>query len=120
MLNELLAIVPNEDGNFYFDSFGEALVYALIGFLVVFVGIVLIICIIYLIGFIMKKTNNFEFLSKIGKKKKKPQGVAEPIMQCGEEDIPNEVKAAIIAAIMTYYSEKKPECEFRVKRIKRI
>lgn len=119
MLNELLAIVPKEDGNFYFDSFGEALVYALIGFLVVFVGIVLIICIIYFIGFIMKKTNNFEFLSKIGKKKKKPEGTEENFVQSGE-DVSDEVKAAIIAAIMTYYSEKKPECEFRVKRIKRI
>lgn len=119
MLNELLAIVPKEDGNFYFDSFGEALVYTLIGFLVVFVGIVLIICIIYFIGFIMKKTNNFEFLSKIGKKKKKPEGTEENFVQSGE-DVSDEVKAAIIAAIMTYYSEKKPECEFRVKRIKRI
>lgn len=121
MLNELLDIVPKEDGNFYFDNFGEALIYALIGFVVVFVGIVLIICIIYLIGFIMKKTNNFEFLSKIGKKKKKPESADENLMHSGEEeDIPDEVKAAIIAAIMTYYSEKKPECEFRVKRIKRI
>lgn len=120
MLNELLDIVPKEDGNFYFDNFGEALVYALIGFLVVFVGILLIICIIYFIGFIMKKTNNFEFLSKIGKKKKKPAEAYENFVQSGEEDIPDEVKAAIIAAIMTYYSEKKPECEFRVKRIKRI
>ena len=119
MLNELLAIVPKDDGNFYFDSFGEALVYALIGFLVVFVGIVLIICIIYFIGFIMKKTNNFEFLSKIGKKKKKPEGAEENFVQSGE-DVSDEVKAAIIAAIMTYYSEKKPECEFMVKRIKRI
>ena len=119
MLNVLLAIVPTEDVNFYFDSFGEALVYALIGFLVVFVGIVLIICIIYFIGFIMKKTNNFEFLSKIGKKKKKPEDAEENFVQSGE-DVSDEVKAAIIAAIMTYYSEKKPECEFRVKRIKRI
>ena len=41
MLNNLLAIIPKDDGNFYFDSFGEALIYALIGFLVVVIGIVL-------------------------------------------------------------------------------
>ena len=44
MLNFLLDIVPKPDGNYYFDNFGEALVYALIGFLVVFCGIILIIC----------------------------------------------------------------------------
>ena len=43
MLNSLLDIIPKEDGNFYFSNFGEALVYALIGFLVVVLGIVLII-----------------------------------------------------------------------------
>lgn len=132
MLNFLLDIVPKPDGNYYFDNFGEALVYALIGFLVVFCGIILIICIIYLLGFIFKKTNNLAFLGKWGQKikqffskiagkfkKKKP-------IQCEDkeftetDDIDAELKAAIIAAVMAYYSNEKPECEFRVKRIKRI
>ena len=119
MLNSLMAIKPNADGNFYFDNFGEALVYALIGFLVVFIGIVLIIFIIWLLGLVLRKTNNLEFLTKLGKKKKK---TAEELPEISTEDgdIPDEVKAAIVAAIMTYYSEEKPECEFRVRRIKRI
>lgn len=119
MINALLDIIP-KNGNYYFDNFGEALVYALIGFLVVFLGIVLIIFIIWLIGLILRKTNNFEFLSNIGKKKRKKQTAVEISESTNDGDIPDEVKAAIIAAIMTYYSDKKPECEFRVRRIKRI
>ena len=114
MLNSLLAIIPNADGNFYFDSFGEALVYALIGFMVVFLGIVLIIFIIWLIGLILRKTNNFEFISIIRRKSYQKR------KEKRERQAPDEVKAAIVAAIMAYYSEEKPKCEFRVKRIKKL
>lgn len=118
MLNALLSIVPKEDGNFYFESFGEALIYALIGFLVVFLGIVLIILIIWLVGLLIRKTNNFEFITKIGKKKKVKESFTELTEEGGE--ISDEIKAVITAVIMTYYSEKRPECEFKVKRIKRL
>ena len=82
MLNFLLDILPQKpdgtfDGNYYFsDRFGEPVIYALIGFLVVFLGIVLIIAIIWLIGLLMRKTDNLAFLTNIGKKKKKK---AEPV-----------------------------------------
>lgn len=118
MLNTLLSIIPKEDGNFYFESFGEALIYALIGFLVVFLGIVLIIFIIWLVGLIIRKSNNFEFLTKIGKKKKQKESTVTIPEEDGE--VPAEIKAAITAVLMTYYSEEKPECEFKVKRIKRL
>ena len=126
MLDFLLDILPQKpdgtfDGNYYFsDRFGEPVIYALIGFLIVFLGIVLIIAIIWLIGLLMRKTNNLAFLTNIGKKKKKkaePQ-TAEAVTETDE--VPDEVKAAIIAAIMAYYSAEKPQCEFKVKRIKRI
>lgn len=119
MFKSLLAIIPKADGNFYFDSFGEALVYALIGFIVVFCGIVIIIFIIWLLGLILRKTNNLEFLTKLGRKKPKPVET-HVIIPDSEEDIPDEIKAAIMAVIMTYYSAEKPECEFRVRRIKRL
>lgn len=119
MLSALLEIIP-KDGNYYFDNFGEALVYALIGFVVVFLGITLIICIIWLLGFILRKTNNLEFLSKVGKKKKVSEKNVEIAESVDDGEIPDEVKAAIVAAIMAYYSEAKPECEFRVRRIKSI
>ena len=118
MLNALLSIVPKEDGNFYFESFGEALIYALIGFVVVFIGIVLIIAIIYLVGLLIRKTNNFEFLSKIKFKKKSKEVPVQAIED--ELEVSDEIKAVITAVIMTYYSEQRPGCEFKVKRIKRI
>ncbi len=135
MLSNLLAIIPgdgttnwsgmNRDpSNWYFDNFGEAALYALIGFVVVFVGIALIIAIIWLVGLIMRKTNNLEFLTK--KREKKPKvkkGEVQPVKdetEVGEEEIPDEVKAAIVAAIMAYYQEEAPKCEFTVRAIKRI
>lgn len=116
----LLDIVSRGDGNYYFSSFPEALVYALIGFSVVFVGIALIIVIIWLLGLIMRKTNNLAFLT--GGKKKNKQPPAKVVEEIQEDDgeIPDEIKAAIMAAIMAYYCEAKPECEFKVKKIRRI
>lgn len=132
MLSNLLAIVPGNGGswagqvqspdNYYFDNLGEAAVYALIGFIVVFAGIVIIIAIIWLIGLLMKKTNNLEFLTKKRSKKVKEvkETTVQPFEQTSSDEIPNEVKAAIVAAIMAYYQEKEEKCHFTVKRIKRI
>lgn len=132
MLNNLMAIVQGDGSmwagqqkspkNFYFDNFGEAALYALIGFIVVFVGIVIIIGIIWLVGLIMRKTNNLEFLTKKREKKAKADKKAEvtAAVTTSDDDIPDEVKAAIVAAIMAYYQESEEKCEFTVKRIKRI
>lgn len=127
MTNSLLDIIADPNGNYYFSGsahgIGEGLIYALIGFLVVFLGIVLIIFIIWLIGLILRKTDNFAFLSKLSFKriKKKRQVVAQiDTPEDVQEEISDEVKAAIIAAVMAYYDAEKPECEFIVRRIKRI
>lgn len=134
MLSNLLAIVPGDGSNhagqvqspkhFYFDNFGEAALYALIGFVVVFVGILIIIGIIWLVGLIMRKTNNLEFLTKKREKKpkvKKADGIAETETESvSGDDVPDEVKVAIVAAIMAYYQESEEKCEFTVKRIKRL
>ena len=117
MLNSLLALI-NQEGSL---GIGEACLYALIGYVIVFVGIAIIILIIWLIGLILRKTNNLAFLTSKGKNKKVPeQPIVEQVQENASGDIPNEVKAAIVAALMAYYSEEKPECEFRVRRIKRI
>jgi sodium pump decarboxylase gamma subunit len=125
MLSNILAIVQgsgDKAGNYYFDNFGEACIYALIGFLVVFVGIVIIIAIIWLIGLIMRKTDNLAFLTKKPKKKSKVVEKQEDttVSAANDNDIPDEVKAAIVAAIMAYYEEQEEKCQFVVKRIKRI
>lgn len=117
MLNNLLSLI-NQEGSL---EIGEACIYALIGYAIVFLGIVLIILIIWLIGLLMRKTNNLAFLSKIKlKKKKKAEPVAEKVQTTDGDEIPDEVKAVIITAVMAYYSQEKPKCEFKVKRIKRI
>ncbi|MDE6868839.1 MAG: OadG family protein [Clostridia bacterium] len=119
MINALLDIIPNADGNFYFSNKAESLVYALIGFCVVLLGIVIIIFIIWLLGLILRKTDNLAFLTKRRKKPKKK--IEETVRETVTEDgLTDEVRVAIIAAIMAYYSEEKPECEFKVRRIKRL
>lgn len=131
MLNSLLAQIPG-DGSYwagqykspdklYFENFGEAALYALIGLLVVFVGIALIIFIIWLVGLLMRKTNDLEFLTKKRKKAEKRQPDApQDAANITADEISDEVKAAIVAAIMAYYEEKEEKCQFTVKRIKRL
>ena len=106
--------------NYYFNNFGEAALYALIGFIVVFVGIAIIIGIIWLVGLIMRKTNNLEFLTK--KRDKKVKAEAAPIAEAKADgdEVPDEVKAAIVAALMAYYAESEEKCQFTVKRIKKL
>jgi len=65
MLNNLMSLM-NQEGSL---GFGEACIYALIGFSIVFLGIILIIFIIWLIGLVMRKTDNLAFLGKIRSKK---------------------------------------------------
>ena len=123
MLNTLLEIVPGTGknaGNFVFDNYGEALIYALVGFLIVFAGIVIIIAVIWLIGLLMRKTDNLAFLTKGRKKKEEPAPAAEAQIAAEDEEVPDEVKAAIIAAVMAYCEAQSPKCDFKVKRIKRI
>lgn len=93
----------------------DGAIYALIGLLVVFAGIALLILIISLFGLIMKRINAPE------KSEKKSGGVEiQRVSEAKAEEVPDEIKAAIIAAIMAFYETEKPKCEFVVKRIKRI
>lgn len=120
MINLLAERFKFENGSYYFNSFPEALVYALIGFAIVFVGITVIIAVIWLIGLLMRKTDNLAFLTNRGKKKKAQSEPAVQPQAVASEEVPDEVKAAIVAAIMAYYESEQPKCEFVVKRIKRI
>ena len=119
----LLDIVANtDDGNFYFSNKAESFIYAGIGIVVVFLGILILIGLLMLVGFIFKKCDEKGLLTK--KKKIKPKSeekVTEPVTVTADDaDIPDKVKAAIVAAIMAYYQTEQPQCEFTVKRIKRI
>lgn len=121
MLDYILEIVPGTGknaGNYVFDNMGEPFIYALVGFLIVFAGIIIIIAVIWLIGLLMRKTDNLAFLTKRSKKTKVENN--QPLLLEQSDEIPDEIKVAIIAAIMAYYEQSAPECEFKVKRIKRI
>ncbi len=134
MLNDILGFVAGEDGagwaikqsseNWYFDNWGEPFLYALIGFLVVFVGIVILIFIVWLVGLLMRKTDNLAFLTNRGSRKKKEEPAAveqvAPTAEIEGDEISDETKAAIMAALMAYYEEEGSECEFVVKKIKKL
>ncbi len=93
---------------------GEAALYALLGFAIVFAGISFLILVVWLVGKVMDKIN--------GKttKKEAPKVEDSPIQEEAAEALSEEVVAVITAALMAYYQQNNPKCEFTVKRIKRI
>ena len=102
----------------------EASLYALIGFAVVFLGIIFLIFIVWATG---KLISVFEGKAKQPKKKEKktkeePLTASEnlPTQKLEADEIDEETVAIITAAIMAYYQKDNPKCEFTVKRIKRI
>ena len=89
MAYQLLTQLP-EGGRYV--QIPEALLYALIGFLVVFAGIAFLIFVVWAVGKILSAKNTTAT-----------------------------VKTAVItAALMAYYQKTNPGCGFTVKRIKRI
>ena len=93
-------------------SISESLLYALLGFIVTFIGIILLIFIVWLCG---KAVNR---LSVWSGKKKEPAQTAETAAE--EDGISDEVRVAIIAALAAYYADEAGTSEFKVKRIKRL
>ena len=94
----------------------DALIYAVIGFAVTFVGIFLLIFFVWLLGKGAKQASVLRGRKKEETVKELP--AAE--MQEPAEEIGEEVRVAIIAAIAAYYAGEQSSCEFKVKRIKRI
>lgn len=93
---------------------GEGAFYAVFGLVFVFLGIVLLILILSLIGLVMRK---IEEARRRRHEKKIP---AAPALPDAEEGIPPEVVAAISAAVAVCLREENAKCEFVVRRIKRI
>ena len=95
-------------------SIGESLIYALVGFAITFLGVAILIFLIWLVGKIMKSvTGKLE-----SKKQAKPASV--PAEKSEEDGVSEEIRVAIIAAISAYYLSENSNCEFKVKRIKRL
>ena len=113
MLNTLLANAVDKTRAV---SIGESAILALLGYLVVFLGIAFLIFIVWLVGKAMVKAS-----AKTEKKVEKPvASVAKKVEEENSEEITDETVAVITAAIMAYYQQNNPKCEFTVKRIKRI
>lgn len=99
-----------------FISIPESLLYALIGFAVTFLGIVILIFFVWLAGKLMG-------LAVDWKNEKKRTEVSEQeteLSQVAKDEISEEVKVAIIAALAAYYEGENSSCEFKVKRIRRL
>lgn len=112
MLQNLLTALP-EGGKMI--SIPESLLYALIGFIVVFAGIALLIAVIWAVGKVMS-------LNTPVAKQPKTEVKAKPVQPAPvkSDEVDEETVAVITAALMAYYQTNKPQCGFTVKRIKRI
>ena len=101
---------------------GESAVFALLGFGVVFVGIVFLIFVVWLIGKAMTKTSGNAVKDK---QKQKPIKQETTVSQAiavadAQEEISEETVAVIMATLTAYYEQTNPKCEFTVKRIKKF
>ena len=116
MLNQLLTSALPEGGQWV--TLGEASLFALIGFLVVFAGISFLILVVWLVGKVMSTVND-----KMGAKKKAipaQQETQQVVTPAESDDVDEETVAVIMAALMEYYQTNNPKCAFTLKRIKRI
>ena len=99
-------------------EFGEAALYALLGFLTVFGGILFLIFVIWGVGRLIEA---FEKKSAPAKEKAPVAiPIPEPVKEVQEDEMTEELIAVITAAIAAYYQKENKKCEFTVKRIKRI
>ena len=108
----LLNLLAKSENPYRMATFSEAALYALLGFLVVFVGISFLILVIWLVGKVINRNTSRKTVV-VAPKETKP-------ISSQEEEIDEETLAVIMAALMAYYQNENAKCEFRVKRIKRI
>ena len=125
MLNNILAVSEELKAQGYpkFIGISEATLYALIGYAIVFLGIAFLIGIVYAVGKAIQKTNESVNVAKKEKEVPSEKVEIKPQTTAGvteEEEISEETVAVITAAIMAYYEQTNPKCEFTVRRIKRI
>ena len=95
---------------------GEAAIDAVIGYMVVFVGIALLVAIVALVGKVMSKSVPVKKTEAPQKPVQAPAAVKQEV----SDELSEETVAVITAAIMAYYERENRKCEFTVKRIKRI
>ena len=99
-----------EDGYPKTIGLGEAAFNAVIGFVVVFLGISLLIAVVWLFGIVITKVQNRKRTETVLK-----EGAA---IEVPEED-KDEITAVICAAVAAIYGDKKKKPEFLVRDTKR-
>ncbi len=119
MLNSLLKVSAELADKYpKYPDIGDVALYALLGFIVVFIGIAFLILVVWAVGKLMVK---FADRPVKAEKAEEPQKtVAKQVQVASEEDLSEETVAVITAAIMAYYTKQNRKCEFTVKRIKRL
>ncbi len=99
-------------------NIGEALVYALLGFAVTFLGIIILIFFVWAYGKIIKAAR--QGAGRKAKAKEEESAAPSVVTEGADGEIPVEVRLAIVVAIAAYYEGESSKCEFKVKRIKRL
>lgn len=94
---------------------GDGAIVALFGFLIVFLGIILLVLIFSALGKVMTSLPK----RKAKKSAEEPQ-ISAPNESTAEGEIPPEVVAVITAAVAAMLEGEKSKCEFVVRRIKRL
>jgi len=120
MIYNLLADLP-EGGQRI--NVGEALIYGVIGYLVVFLGIAVLVGIVSLVGKLMQKKTGKAPQKAAPKAKPAPTVQAKsetPKVSVSDDGISEETIAVITAAIAAYYEKQNRTCGFTVRRIKRM
>lgn len=112
MLNLLTNTLP-EGGRML--EVPEALLYAIIGFIVVFAGIALLIAVVWAVGKLMSNV-----APQATPKAVAPVTTQQTPKTVQSEELDEETLAVITATLMAYYQKNNPKCGFTVKRIKRI
>ena len=121
----LYNILANTTDKLRKPGLDEGAIYALLGFIIVFIGIALLISIVWAVGKVMssaqnkaKKESKKKAFIKTAPDMNESLAIADATKANGE--LSEETVAVITAAIMAYYQQNNPKCEFTVKRIKRI
>ncbi len=91
------------------------------GFIVVFLGMGIIVAVVSIIGKIMEKVN-----ADRAKKAEKAsadsqlEAVSTQDMLVEDSDEEARIRAAIVAVLTNYYFNQGSNCEFKIKKIRRI
>lgn len=89
-----------------------------LGLAIVFLGMLIVVFFISLVGFIMRGKKDKDAGSNEEETDVLPADTdASP---CDTGDVPEHVRAAIVAAIAAYYCDERPQNSFVVRKIKKL